>query len=360
MTIENILKKKLVTNKDLYDCCLVLLQEYLSSDNEILFYSIKYIKYDKFFCNKVNKILKKKLDDNTLFITVEYYIYAYIYRKLLQFIYLYEQDMYEQNIHEDFWNKFVNDTKNAFNKVGNDTKNAFNKVGNDAKNTFNKVGNDVKNTFNKVGDGLKTAGNKIVAVAKNTVTGIKDTMVGYVNKLDNSRKCLQSGNLECAFNNIKDIATDAIPAINVIDKLAKGQKVTAEDMIMLAISVAPMPGGAVVGAAVGTVGKMVVKSVGKSVAKAVVQEIIHNPKVNSKVSDIINKTMATNKNIKPEELQKIVANHINQMTLVEMKKEEKERAEKERAEKERAERERAARERAERERAARKRAARRR
>ena len=333
MTIENILKKKLVTNKNLYDCCLVLLQEYLSSDNEILFYSIKYIKYDKFFCNKVNKILKKKLDDNTLFITVEYYIYAYIYRKLLQFIYLYEQDMYEQNIHEDFWNKFVNDTKNAFNKVGN----------------------DAKNTFNKVGDGLKTAGNKIVAVAKNTVTGIKDTMVGYVNKLDNSRKCLQSGNLECAFNNIKDIATDAIPAINVIDKLAKGQKVTAEDMIMLAISVAPVPGGAVVGAAVGTVGKMVVKSVGKSVAKAVVQEIIHNPKVNSKVSDIINKTMATNKNIKPEELQKIVANHINQMTLVEMKKEEKERAEKERAERERAERERAARERAERKRAARRR-----
>ena len=96
MSIENILKKSKVTNKDLYNCCLILFKEYLSDDNQILFNSIKYIKYDKHFCNKINRILKKKLDDKTLFKIIKYYIYRQLH------IYLNKQDNYEQDIDEHF------------------------------------------------------------------------------------------------------------------------------------------------------------------------------------------------------------------------------------------------------------------
>ena len=48
MNTEEILKHML-QNRNLYDCCLILLQEYVSDDNQILFYSIQYIKYDTCF-----------------------------------------------------------------------------------------------------------------------------------------------------------------------------------------------------------------------------------------------------------------------------------------------------------------------
>jgi hypothetical protein len=101
MSIKNILKKKQVTSKDLYDCCLLLFKDYLTDDNQILFNSIKYIKYDKHFCNKINIVLKnKKLDDKKLFKTVKYHIYLYIYKRLHN--YLNEQDNYEQNIYKQY------------------------------------------------------------------------------------------------------------------------------------------------------------------------------------------------------------------------------------------------------------------
>ena len=392
MSTDNILKQKLVTNKYLYDCCLIIFKKYPLDNNQLLFYLIKNIKYDKLFCNRINKILKNKnLDDKMLFRTIKRYIYVHIYRKLLQYIYLYEQNIYRQNIHEqniyEHWNLFKK-AKKAFKKIGNDTKKTFNifdkfrkdakkgldkvgkdvkkslekvgkdakkgldKVGKDVKKSLEKVGNDTKKDFDKFGKDAKKGFDKFGKDAKKDLEkvgkDVKDKIVGYVNKLDNSRKCLQSGNLECAFNNLKDIATDIVPAINIIDKLARGEKVSPEEIILLAISVAPIPGAGIVGAA----GKMV----GKSVAKTVVKSIMEDPKINSKISDVINNAIANNKNIKPEDLKKIVADHVNNITLDEMNKNNqdkaikekfrkekvkekvKEKAEKEKAEKEKADR----------------------
>ena len=352
MKIENILKKKYVTNRDVYDCCLILLREYLSDDNQILLYSIKYIKYDIFFCNNINKVLKKnKLDDKTLFITIEYYIYAYIYRKLLQYIYLYEQDVYEQDVYEQNIYEDWKAAENWFKKVGKDTKKGFDKFGQNAKKGFDKFGQNAKKDFNKFGQNAKkdfdNLGKEIKKGIEDTGKGIADQITGTIKKLENSGKCLAKGDMNCVFKNIKDIAVDYVPAINVLDKLARGEKVTPEDMIMLAISVAPIPGGTVVGTVGKTVGKAVGKAVGKTVgkavgkatvkvgkaavktvgrgaAKAVVKTIMHDPKVKSKVENIVKNARAKNKNITPKELNDLVAKEINQITLDEMKKEERE------------------------------------
>jgi hypothetical protein len=334
MRIENILKKKYVTNRDIYDCCLILLREYLSRDNQILLYSIKYIKYDIFFCNNINKVLKSKLDDKTLFITIEYYIYAYIYRKLLQYIYLYEQNTYEQDVYEPFkLGKNIKLPTTVSKGVTSVTKTVSKGVTSVTKTVVGGATKTVVGGVTKtVVGGVTTVTKTVVKVAKDTASGIANQMISHVNKLNNSRKCLASGDFECVFKNIKDIATDLVPAINIIDKLARGEKVTTEDMIMLAISVAPVPGGPIIG----VVGKVVVKSA----AKAVVKNIMHDPKTKSKIENIVNKTMAKNKNIKPDELKKIVANEVNQITLEEMNKEEvAERAAREKETRERTEKE---------------------
>jgi phage tail tape-measure protein len=298
-----------------------------------LVYSIKYIKYDTFFCNNINEVLKKnKLDDKTLFITIEYYIYAYIYRKLLQYIYLYKQDIYEQDIYEH-WDA----AKKWFDKVGQDAKKGFDKFGKNAKKDFDKFGKNAKKDFDKFGreiqKGIENIGNDFV-----------DQITGTIKKLENSGKCLAKGDINCVFKNIKDIAVDYVPAINVLDKLARGEKLTSEDMIMLAISVAPIPGGAVVGTVGKTVGKAVGKTVGKAVGKtvgktvgkavgkatvkvgntavkkvgrgtatAVVKTIMHDPKVKSKVENVVKNARAKNKNITPKELNDLVAKEINQI-----------------------------------------------